>query len=241
LRYRDLVAVNHPFAEYTDSAHNYFLDFAAVGGYPLLFLNLFIILLTLYSFYLVQKSKNGFDAKLTSLFCAYMVFQAQSVISPMNVSLVLWHIVISGSIIGLARSKVNDPIYLKEKSLFRVNPLSAIAVIFGVIISAPYFNVDRLQLLAMNNGNGDLAIKSTKMFPESVVRYSTMSRELLNSGLQIQSLELARSAVKFNPNSPSLWVLILINSSASLDERKEAQAKILELDPLNNEVKDYFN
>jgi hypothetical protein len=242
LKYRDLIAVNHSFAEYTDSAHNYFLDFAAVGGYPLLILNLSIVLLTLYSFYLVQKSKNSFDAKLTAIFCAYLVFQAQSVISPMNIALVLWHMVISGSIIGLAKFEVNNSIlFVKEKVLFKANQFSALAVIFGVLILAPYFNVDRLQLLAMNSGNGDLAIKSTKMFPESVLRYSTMSRELLNSGLQIQSLDLARSAVKFNPNSPSLWVLILINQSAPLDERKEAQAKLLELDPLNKEIKDYFN
>lgn len=242
LKYRDLIAVNHTFAEYTDSAHNYFLDFASVGGYPLLLLNLLMIALTIYSFYLVQKSTNCFDAKLTSLFCAYLVFLAQSVISPMNISLVLWQVVISGSIIGLAKSKVEIPTQpTKEKSYLKVIPLSSLAVIFGILVSTPYFNVDRLQLLAMNSGNGALAIKSTKMFPESVVRYSTMSRELLNSGLQVQSLELARSAVKFNAHSPALWALILINPSAPLNERKQAQVKILELDPLNKQVMDYFN
>ena len=242
LKYRDLIAVNHTFAEYADSAHNYFLDFASVGGYPLLLLNLLMIALTLYCFYLVQKSRNSFDAKLTSLFCAYSVFLAQSMISPMNISLVLWQVVISGSIIGLAKSKVEIPILItKEKSYFGVKSLSSLAVVFGILVSVPYFNVDRLQLLSMKTGNGDLAMKSTKMFPESVVRYSTMSRDLLNSGLQVQSLELARSAVKFNANSPALWVLILINPSAPLTERKEAQVKILELDPLNKQVMDYFN
>lgn len=242
LKYRDLIAVNHPFAEYTDSAHNYFLDYAAIGGYPLLLLNLCMIGLTLYSFFLVQKSKNCFDAKLTALFCAYIVFLAQSVISPMNISLVLWQMVISGSVIGLAKFEVNAPVLIKNvKNSFGVNPVSIILVIFGILVATPYFNVDRLQLTAMNTGNGDLAIKSTKMYPESVVRYSVMSRELLNSGLQIQSLELARSAVDFNSNSPALWALILVNPSAPLSERKEAQRRILKLDPLNNEVRNYFN
>jgi hypothetical protein len=105
----------------------------------------------------------------------------------------------------------------------------------------PYFNSDRLQLLSMKNGDGDLAMRSTKMYPESVVRYSVMSRELLNSGLKIQSLDLARSAVKFNSNSPALWSLILVNPEAPLSERKFAQEQILKLDPLNIEVKNYFD
>jgi hypothetical protein len=92
----------------------------------------------------------------------------------------------------------------------------------------------------MQKGDGDLAIKSTKMYPESVVRYSTMSRELFNSGLTEQSLDLARAGVAFNPYSASLWALILVNPAAPLNERKGAQIEILKLDPLNSEVKNYF-
>ena len=100
-------------------------------------------------------------------------------------------------------------------------------------------NADRLQLNAMNKGDGDLAIKVAKMFPESVVRYSTLSRALLESGLPLPALDLARSAVEFNPNSPALWALILIDPSAPIEERKSAQAKLLVLDPLNKDVIKY--
>ena len=88
----------------------------------------------------------------------------------------------------------------------------------------------------MNKGDGDLAIKVAKMFPESVTRYSTLSRALLDSGLPVPALDLARSAVDFNPNSAALWALILINPSAPIDERKSAKAKLRILDPLNEEV-----
>jgi hypothetical protein len=112
-------------------------------------------------------------------------------------------------------------------------------VVFGLIIYYPVFNTDRLQMQAMSTRNGDLAILSAQKFPESVLRYSVITRELLDSQLPQQALEVARSAVKFNPNSPNLWSLILINPSASVDERQKAKSKILKLDPLNKEVLNY--
>jgi hypothetical protein len=91
----------------------------------------------------------------------------------------------------------------------------------------------------MNNADGNLAIKVAKMYPESVVRYSVLTRALLASGLNAQALDLAYSAVKFNQNSPALLVLILINPSAPVAERIEVKEKLLILDPLNNELKNF--
>jgi hypothetical protein len=50
---------------------------------------------------------------------------------------------------------------------------------------------------------------------------------------------IAKSAVEFNPHSPNLWALILINPAASIEERKFAKKQILRLDPLNKEVANY--
>jgi hypothetical protein len=91
----------------------------------------------------------------------------------------------------------------------------------------------------MSRKDGDLAIISAQKFPESVLRYTIITRELLDSQLPQQALVLARSAVEFNPYSPNLWALILINPVAPTDERLLAKSKLLELDPLNREVIDY--
>jgi hypothetical protein len=61
----------------------------------------------------------------------------------------------------------------------------------------------------------------------------------LNSNLPGPALDLARSAVEFNPNSANLWALVAINPMAPIEERLSAKAEILKLDPLNKEVKEF--
>ena len=226
-------------SEYTDSAHNYILDFSVIGGYPLAILYILIVSLALYSFFKLQKSIGQFNLTNAALFSSFIVFQAQSLISPISIPILIWGMVISGSIIGLASNNMSKDDLVSKKTKSRLNLLSLTSFFLSLVVLFPYFNSDRLQLLAMNKGDGDLAIKVAKMYPESVVRYSTLTRALLDSGLSVPALDLARSAIEFNPNSPALWVLLLINPSTPIEERRAAKAKLLILDPLNEEVKNY--
>ena len=235
LMYREQAVVN----EYTDSAHNYILDFAANGGFPLALLYILTIVLTLISFFHLQKKVGKFDSTVAALFSVFVVFQAQSLISPISIPLLIWGVIVNGSVIGLANSKIQKDSPIAKKIKVGSNPFSVLLVLIGLIIIFPYFNSDRLQLQAMNNADGDLAIKVAKMYPESVVRYSVLTRALLDSGLNLPALDLARSSIEFNTHSPALWVLILINPAATLEERNSAKLKLLSLDPLNQELINY--
>jgi hypothetical protein len=244
LKYRDQVAASHPFAEYTDSAHNYYLDYLATGGYFFLLLNILITSLVLGSFFVIQKNIKAFDKNIVSLFCAWLVFQLQCIINTQSLTLLTWNALISGSVIGVAGSfsqKIsNTPVERSKLSGLRVlNPISLFMLVFGLIFMFPYFNTDRQMIQAGNSGNGDLLIKAATSFPESIFKYSEASRALLESGLPGPSLSLARSAVAFNSKSVALWALILVNPSAPLEERIKARDVILELDPLNIEVRDF--
>ena len=107
------------------------------------------------------------------------------------------------------------------------------------VITYPLFNSDRLALKSIRTGDGNLAIIAAKSYPESVIRYSRIGITLLNSGLYPQALDVARSAVSFNPNAVSAWILILVNESAPITERQKAKDEILRLDPFNKEVRLY--
>jgi len=241
LKYRDQIAASHSFAEYTDSAHNYYLDYLATGGYFFLLLNVLITSLVLGSFFIIQKNLNSFDKNITSLFCAWLVFQLQCIINTQSLTLLTWNALISGAVIGVAGSfsqkVISTPVTTRKLNV--LNPISLFMLVIGLIFMFPYFNTDRQMIQAGNSGNGDLLIKAATSFPESVVKYSQASRALLESGLPAPSLSLARSAVAFNSNSVALWALILINPSAPLEERVKARDVILKLDPLNIEVRDF--
>lgn len=242
LKYRDEIAAGHPWAEYTDNAHNFFLHQASTAGYPFAFLNLMVIALVFYSFLRIQVSIKKFDPSIASLFLVFIIFQMVSVISPENLVTMYWNAVFSGALIGVAKdlSKINSDVNKSPGSNNKYGRfVSIISGLISFVILLPLFNTDRLQLIGMKKGDANLVMEATLRFPESTIRYNIIGRELFDSGLSKQSLEIARSGVQFNPYSAALWALILVNPNATIEERFKAKNKILELDPLNKNVRAY--
>jgi O-antigen ligase len=243
LEYRDQVAANHTFAEFTDSAHNYFLDYAAQGGYLLAILYFFTIFLVVFSFIRVQIKSDFFHKELVAIFCAWLGLQSSFLISPMSIPLMLWSTIFTGAIIGISESfsfkGSSNTIGVSHKLDSDIKPLRTISVFLTMILVFPLFNTDRLFLKSLNQSNGDIGIKVVEMFPRSVNRYFTVGKLFWESEQNQYSLQVARSAVKFNYNSINSWGLILINPLASYEERVQAKKRILELDPYNKEVPDY--
>lgn len=242
LKYRDEVAANHSFAEYTDNAHNFFLEQAATGGYIFALLNFSLVVFTLLLFFKFQIKEKKFDPLLTSLFAAWLAFQMTSVISPGNLVTMHWNMVISAAILARVRISLFDTNKMKVGNELRLKfprNFSISLALTGLLIMFPLFNTDRLQFRGMQKGDANLVMEASQKFPESTVRYSLIGRELFNSGLYRQSLEVGRAGVEFNPHSAALWALILVNEFATETERINARNMILKLDPLNKNVRNF--
>jgi O-antigen ligase len=241
LKFRDEIAASHSFAEYTDSAHNFYLDYLATGGYLFLILHLVLTLVTLKFFISLIKIYGNSNFYVLAFFCAWIVIQLQMIINTQTITFLTWNAIFTGAVIGIGGNLNQDlktqSRYTQNNSRSRISyTQSIIFILIGLIIMYPYFNNDRLFTKATTTGNGDLLIKSVTAFPQTVTRYSLASRALLDSGLPDPALFLARKAVEFNPGAVSLWALILVNPNASMDDKLKAKSKILELDPLNEEI-----
>lgn len=223
--------------EFTDNAHNYFLQYAVNGGFTLMVLHFVLVIFTIFCFVKLQKRIGIFDYKVATLFSFWIGYLAQSFISPAAIPIIFWGSVITGCLIGLfcIGSLDSTPVQVFKNKVYR--PFSYFLVFISLLITYPYFNVDRIQLKSLNTGDALLAVQSAKAYPESSIRYSRVGVKLLESNLPVQALEVGRAAVEFNPNSISSWALILANSSASMEERKIAQQEILRLDPFNDEIR----
>ena len=237
--YRDQVAVNHPFAESADNAHNYFLEFAATGGFPLALMYFAFTSYTLYSFIKVIRKYGSFDPNITAIFSTWCVLQAQSIISPGNIVLLTWISMISGAAIGFHLIKNEGNSTLKPKRGNSSTSVVSISfLVVALLITYPLFRTDRVLLEGLQTKNGNLIIESTMLYPRSESRNNLVGLELLRSNFLPQSLEVAKRATQWNPNAVSGWGLIVANPSATNEEREFARLQILRLDPLNKKAKE---
>ena len=234
---RDSIAANHIFAELTDNAHNYFLEFAATGGYPFALLYFLLILLSLFCLVTLVRRSENFDYNMAALFSVWTVFQLQSLISPGNISIMLWNFMVCGAAIG-AYVKENHVVnsISKHRSKENASFSGVLLIIVGLIFSYPYFNGDRVFRIGLDQRDGNSLIKQVNSYPRFVNKYRMVGLAFLESNLPEPALRIGKDAVKFNPDSVSGWALIFYNPIASASEKDEAKLQIQRLDPWNQDV-----
>jgi O-antigen ligase len=230
--------------EFTDNAHNIFLNYASTGGYTLALLYLSIMILALFNFFKRFQSQGQFNFKLVAVFVTWFAYQLQSAISPNNISMMVWNSILTGVLLASGKTElVNKMVSNENKNQLMdiTRPFANFLLLIGLVIIYPYINVDRVQLQAQRTSNGELALQTVSKYPESVLRYSRVGEEFLKSNLFPQALEIGRAAINFNPNAVSAWGLVFVNPLTPPDEKIRAQQEILRLDPFNKDLSNLVN
>ena len=242
-RSRDLVTASRPEAKkFTDSAHNVLLDFSANGGIPLLLIYVALLILTLLAVFRVLKRTQGVDPYFVAIIVIWVGYTAQSLISINQIGLAVWGWLSTGLIIGYeANTRITAPEANKTKSKtdFKIHPAGiplrmGLGLVIGLTLGLPAFLADANFRSSVDSRNIERITATAYKWPQDVVRMNYVANLFFQNNLPEKSLEIARDAVAYSPNSFLSWKIIydLPNSSEKEKARAFKMMKILNpLDP----------
>jgi hypothetical protein len=220
--------------DYSNAAHNVFLDISSSGGFPLLLVYLILVIYALISAIRVLKRSREFNAPFVAIFAGWVAYQVQSLISINQLGLAIWGWVLTGLIIGY---EINTRGEQAESSpLAGVRGLKAKALggfLVGTIIAVVPFYAS----FKINNGFDSAEV--LKLLTASVswpfeIKTMIDSAEIFRlNGYNDISLEIARLAVDNFPEYFDAWYLMSLQKNATQFELNLAQTKLKALFPLN--------
>jgi O-antigen ligase len=230
LLYRDTKAGERFGGEYTDSAHNYFLDLYATQGFFGLFFYALLTLVTLIAFVKLLKSQESLKLTVV-LFSSWVAVQVQSLVSPTNLLFSILIFSISGFVIGSTIPK-------EESRRLKSNYLPMIfGIVFALAISISAISRENEILIANQKGLPEDYINALEIFPKSTVGYSRAINLFAQAGIEDKAFEISKKAISFNYRSPAAHLIIFTSPLSSKEEKIKAYKTLLELDPMNPNLK----
>jgi len=229
LYYRDSVAANRSNAEFTDSAHNYFLDMYAMQGLFGLVFYLFLTILTFFCFVKIFK-RGGYNVFSLGIFSTWVAIQIQSLVSPTNILFLIFNFSISGFICGenLRSGKILE---------FKNFSFSVIlGFLFSLIILIPLYQRENLILTANQSSSIPNYLIALEKYPKSTVAYARAINLFNENGLNELALQLSNQAIEFNNKTHNAFAVILVSPLTTESEKKIAYDRLIQLDPLNPQL-----
>lgn len=236
---RDLVTALRPGSDVmTDSAHNLFIDVSSGGGFPLLFLYVCIIGLTVISIFKVLRRSGTLSSGFTALVGTWAGYLAQSVISIGNIGLSVWGWVLMGAIIGYElNSRENSEKKTKRSDSAYPTVAIGVGLIAGLIVGVPPVAADATFRSTLKSGDVLRIEASVRQWPQSVTRLTYVAQLLREGNLPDRAIVIAREAVRFNPKNFEAWRELYLQPNATESERDKALKTMKSLDPFNPNLK----
>ena len=234
---RDLVTALRPGSDaMTDSAHNVFLDISSGGGFPLLFIYVSLVVLTIFSAVRIIHRNKDFDFAFAAIFGAWIAYLAQSIISINQLGLAVWGWVLMGAIIGYeinTRQKSEVKIVKSAYSIVAIG----MGLVIGLGVGLPLMIADSMFRSTVKSGDVIKIEASVRQWPQSVTRMTYVAQILREGNLPERSIVIAREAVAFNPKNFEAWKELSLQPNATESERIEALETMKQLDPFNPNLK----
>lgn len=232
LMYRDVKAANRVGAEIADSAHNYFLDLSASFGIFMLAIYSVMIIKTIIVFIKLYR-KTNFNKDLLVLFTLWLGLIIQSLVSPLNLTFLIFIFLFSGFVLG--NTNYSEPI--NNTALNKIQLKSKYPTIVGLICALvvlnPIIQRDHAILVSNSAKRLDLLLLALDRYPRSTTSYTKALVILNNQGDTERLLMLARKAADFNSRSSAAQLFIFQSTLSSDDKKSEALKKLIALDPNN--------
>ncbi len=234
----------------SNAAHNVLLDLSSNGGFPLLIIYLFMMVLVVIAAIKVLKRTAGFDPVFAGLFAVWISYQAQSIISLNQLGLAVWGWIVSGLIIGYEintrEAEVVERQAPKGKSATamanqKVKPATGIGALLGLLVGialvAPNLNAASKYKSGLESGDANIVQNIANIWPQDASRSAQVALILMDNNLLEQALVVVQDAKLRFPDSYDIWNALASLSNAPAADIAEAKAQMKRLDPNNPELK----
>jgi O-antigen ligase len=237
----------------SNAAHNVLLDFSSTGGFPLLIIYISLMSLVVVSAFKILKRSSEFDPIFSGLFAVWITYQAQSIISLNQLALAVWGWIISGLIIGYeinTRTTEIAPSVQKNIkgnrsaafiSFQKVTPATTVGIFLGLMLGLaaglPPILASAKYKSAIESGDPKKYASAAELFPRDFIRVAQVSQNLENNGFGSEALKIVESASISFPDSYEVWSVFFQLSKATPEQKANAKAQLIRLDPHNPSLK----
>ena len=234
----------------SNAAHNVLLDLSSNGGFPLLFIYLFMMFLVVAAAIKVIKRNSGFDPVFAGLVAVWITYQAQSIISLNQLGLAVWGWIISGLIIGYEINTREVEVVQKQgpkgksasaMAAQKVMPATAVGIFVGLLaglaLGVPTLNTATKYKTGLESGDANTVQKIASIWPQDASRSAQIALILNENKLPEQALAVVQDAKGKFPDSYDVWKVLASLSNAPAEDIAAAKAQMKRLDPNNPELK----
>lgn len=230
----------------SNSAHNGYLDFAANLGILTLIVYLLLLMYALVVIARFIKSQPKIDWTHASLVAVFLGFQAQFLISPNQLGLVIWGWIFLGAIFGYRVAEVIDgsSVLKKRQRIVRsfkdkpqISPVTPLLIgaIAGLVVTGPIFYANMQFRSALLKADAVKIISAVNIWPRNEELFNYTANILFVNNLQKIGYDVTNSGLKEFPNSYYLWRQKAAYRYLTDSERREVVEQLHRLDPFNPE------